>query len=125
MKEQRRETQPGGKVTPGPERLYWRCQRCNRRGGDWTHARYRYQPASDLALFGTAADLGVQNGDILLQRLQGHDQDLEDRPGALGQVAVRVFDLRPGTGPPPWHRSSPLTVPPLRNLPPNAIVLPN
>ena len=32
---------------------------------------------------------------------------------------------RPGTGPPPWHRSSPLTVPPLRNLPPNAIALPN
>ena len=30
---------------------------------------------------------------------------------------------RPGTGPPPWHRSSPLTVPPLRNLPPNAIAL--
>src|SRR5947209_20086640 len=65
---QRREAEPGRKVTPGRKRLDRRRERGYRRGGDGTHTWYGHQPASNRVFFGATADLDIQNRDVLFQR---------------------------------------------------------
>jgi len=54
--------------------------------------RYRHQSASNGVLLGTAFNLDIQNRDVFLQRPQSRDQDFENGPCALRQLAVWIFN---------------------------------